>query len=168
MAIHWLVVLFYGTSTLFRSFNAEFKFQTIQFISIVFVYKQLNVKTVLLQAIQFSISTHFSCIWPIERTLSGANTPSQSGPGSDSSEGILRIPQRSGITGTSPSDCLMSYPRHSLRGVGENYPSAEMQSVYSTAPAKWAYFSLLCHKLFSNPYNICICSDVCMCTHLYI
>ena len=42
--IGWLIVLFYGISTLFRSFNAEL-FQTIQFsISIVFVYKQLMLK----------------------------------------------------------------------------------------------------------------------------
>ena len=37
------------------------------------------------------------------------------------------------ITGTSPSDCLVSYPGHAL--VGGSYPSAEVQSVYSTAPA---------------------------------
>ena len=29
------------------------------------------------QAIQFSISTQFSCIWHIDRTLSGATTPGQ-------------------------------------------------------------------------------------------
>ena len=39
------------------------------------------------------------------------------------------------ITGTSPSDCLASYPGHSL-GAG-SYSSAEVQSVYSTAPADW-------------------------------
>ena len=37
-------------------------------------------------------------------------------------------------TGATPSDCLVSYPEHSL---GELYLSAEMQSVYSTAPADW-------------------------------
>ena len=36
----------------------------------------------------------------------------------------------------SPSDCLMSYPGHSLGGGG--YLSAEVQSVYSTTPANWA------------------------------
>ena len=34
------------------------------------------------QAIQFSISTQFISIWPIDRTLSDATTPGQSGPGS--------------------------------------------------------------------------------------
>ena len=75
---------------------------------------------------------HFSSIWPIDRTLSGATTPGQSGPGSDGNEGVLRIPQNFSITGTSPSDCLVLYPGHSLVG---SYPSAEVQSVYSTAPA---------------------------------
>ena len=68
--------------------------------------------------------------------LSGATTPGQSGPGSNGNEWVLRIPQSSSIAGTSPSDCLMSYPGHSL-GRG-SYPSAEKQSVYSTAPADWA------------------------------
>ena len=48
----------------------------------------------------------------------GATTPGQSGPGSDGNEGVLRIPQISSIAGTSTSDCLVSYPGHSLgRGV---------------------------------------------------
>ena len=32
-------------------------------------------------------------------------------------EGVLCLPQSSSITGTSPSDCLMSYSGHSLGGV---------------------------------------------------
>ena len=113
------------------------------------MYTQLNVKTVLFQTIQFSISTvsmsktvlfqtiqlskstKFSSIWPIDRTLSGATTPDQSGPGSDCNEGVLNIPQSSSITGTSPSDCLVSY-QDTHWGV---LSSAEVQSVYSTAIA---------------------------------
>ena len=72
-------------------------------------------KTVLFQTIQFSIST-------------------QSRPWNVGNEMALHIPQNSSITGTSPSDCLVSYPEH----LGESYPSAEMQSVYSTAPVDWA------------------------------
>ena len=53
-------------------------------------------------------------IWPIDRTQSGATTPGQSGPGSDGNEEVLHVPQRSSITGTSSSDCLMSYTGHSL------------------------------------------------------
>ena len=55
--------------------------------------------------------------------LSGAITSGQSGPVSDGSEGVLHIPQSSSITEASPSDCLVSYPGHSL---GESYPSVEM------------------------------------------
>ena len=43
-----------------------------------------------------------SSIWPIARFLSGATTPRESGS--------WTIPQSSSITGTWPSDCLMSYP----------------------------------------------------------
>ena len=35
--------------------------------------------------------------------------PGQGGPGSDGNKGVLHIPQSSSITGTSPSDCLVSY-----------------------------------------------------------
>ena len=66
----------------------------------------LNVKTVQFQTIQFSISTQFSSIRPIYRTLPGAIIPR---PRSDGDEGVLRIPQSSSITGTPPSDCLVSY-----------------------------------------------------------
>ena len=88
-------------------------------------------KTVLFQTIQFSISTLFSSIWPIDRTLSGATNPGQSGSGSDANEGVHWLLQNSSITEASPSDCLLSYAGHSLR---ESYPSAKMQSVYSPAP----------------------------------
>ena len=68
-------------------------------------------------------------MWPIDYTLSGATTPDQSRPGSHSNDGLLHIPQSS-KTGTSPSDCLMSYTGHSLV---QSYLSAEIQSMYSTA-----------------------------------
>ena len=101
---------------------------------IVFVYMQLNVKTVLFLTIHFSIYTQFTSIRPIDRTILGATTPGQNGPGSDSNEEILHIPQCSSITEASPSDCLVSYPEHSLR---ESYLSAEVQSVYCITPADW-------------------------------
>ena len=50
-------------------------------------------------------------------------------------EGVLCIPQRSNITRTSSSDCLVSYPGHSLE---RSYFSADMQLVYSKALANWA------------------------------
>ena len=46
--------------------------------------------------------------------LSSATTLDLSGPGSDGNEGVLCIPQSSSITGTSPSNCLVSYPKQSL------------------------------------------------------
>ena len=73
-----------------------------------------------------------SSIWVIDRTLSGATILSQSGPGSNDNKRVLLIPESSSITGASSSDCLVSYLGHSLV-VG--YSSAEMQSVYSAAPA---------------------------------
>ena len=100
------------------------------------------IKQFLFQAIHFRISHLFHSvsmsnisIWPIDRTLSGATTPNLSGPGSNGNEGVLCIPQNSIITGPSTSNCLMSYPGHSLGG--EFYPSAEMQLVYSTAQVNW-------------------------------
>ena len=67
-------------------------------------------------------------------TFSGATTPGQSGPGSDGNEGVLHITQSSSITEASPSDCFVSYLRHSL---GETNAGAEMQSMDSAAPANW-------------------------------
>ena len=67
----------------------------------------LNVKTVVFKIIQFSISTQFISIRPIDRTLSDVTTLDQSGPGSDGYEGVLCIPQSSGVTGAPPSDCLV-------------------------------------------------------------
>ena len=81
----------------------------------------------------------------IDRVQAGTTIPSHSGPGQDGNEGVLCILQSSSITGTSPSDCLMSY--QNIRLGGGSYPSAEMQSVYSTALANWARQSL-CHNSF--------------------
>ena len=68
-----------------------------------------------------------SSIWPIDRILSGATTSCQSGPGSDGNKVVLRIPQSSQSTESSPSDYLVSYAGHSLVG---SYLSAEKQSVF--------------------------------------
>ena len=89
-------------------------FQTIQFG----ISKEFQcLKRVPFQIIQFSISTQLSSIWPRDRAISGATTPGQSGPGSDGNETVLRIPNMSSITVTSPSDCLVSYSGHSLARV---------------------------------------------------
>ena len=81
-----------------------------------------------------------SSIWPIDRTWSGAITPGQSGPGNDGNEGILQISQSFSITGASLSDAVwVSYPGHVLE---QSYPFAEMQLVYSAAPANKAMLVL--------------------------
>ena len=92
-------------------------------------------KIVLFQTIQFYISTQFSSIWSIDRIRSGATTPGKSGPDNGGNEEVLCILQSSSITGPSPSDCLMSYPGHSVR---VSYPSTEKELVYSTALTDWA------------------------------
>ena len=71
----------------------------------------LYIYTVLFQTIQFSISIQFSSIWPTDRTLSGATTLDQSGPGNDGNKGVLCIPQNSIITGTSSWDCWTLFER---------------------------------------------------------
>ena len=69
-----------------------------------------------------------SSIRTIDRILSGATTPDQSGPEVDDNEGVLSIAQSSGMSKASPSDCLVSHLGH----------SAEMHSVYFAAPGDWA------------------------------
>ena len=61
----------------------------------------------------------------MNRALSGA-TIRRSGPGTNGNEEALHISQSSRITGTSSSDCLVSYPGHLLLRRGAE--------VYSTAP----------------------------------
>ena len=56
-----------------------------------------------------------SSIWPIDRILSGATTPGQSGSWNDGSEEVLHIRQSSSITGPSLSDFLILYLRHSSK-----------------------------------------------------
>ena len=84
-----------------------------------------------------SISTQFSSIWPIDRTLSGGLILGQSGPGNYVNEGAFWIPQISSIIGASPWDYLVLNVGHFL---GESYFTAEMLSVYSATPADWAVY----------------------------
>ena len=103
-----------------------------------FYFKQINLAWIRSLNAKISIGKEprFSSIQPIDKTLIRCYHSGQNGAGSDGNKGILRILQSSIITGTSPSDCLVSYPGHTL-GWG-SYPSVEVQSVYSTAPADWA------------------------------
>ena len=70
----------------------------------VLLYNSHNLTSVICLHIVYSI-------WSINRTLSDATTPGQSGPGSNGYEGVLHILEISNLL---PSDVLMSYPGHSL------------------------------------------------------
>ena len=84
-------------------------------------------KKVLFQTIQYSKSTQFSSIWPIDRTLS---------------EEVIFLARR----GNTHPPKLQHYWLFTLRlfviswtlAEKGSYPSAEVQSVYSTASADWA------------------------------
>ena len=65
----------------------------------------------------FSISTQFSSIWPIERTLSGATIPGESGLRNNGSKGVLHIPLSSCITVASPSGLFSVISRTLVGGV---------------------------------------------------
>ena len=75
-----------------------------------------------------------SSFLPILETFTGTITLGQNGAGSNDNEGVLDIAWKS-RTGVSSLDTLVSYQGYMLRGF---YSSAEMQSVYCTAPANWA------------------------------
>ena len=79
------------------------------------------------------VSVQFSSIYTIDRALSGATISVRSGPGGNGNEGVLCISQSPSIT-------------H-----GGGYPSAEVQSVYSTAPADWL---IVCTVLNDQTYLI--------------
>ena len=106
-----------GQTALFQTIQFSMSFVSTQFKCQIhfYTYKQFYFKQFSLTLVQFKYdfySTHTSL--------------SQSGPGSDGNEGVLRIPQSSSITGASPSDGLMLYLGHSL--VEGSYPPAEIQS----------------------------------------
>ena len=92
-------------------------------------------------------------------------TNDHSGPGSNGNEEVLHIPQNSGITGTLPSDCLVSYPGHSL-GEGGVLTSLQRSSWYILQPkvtgqvntkdvtlAQFCLFPKILH-LYAPPKNV--------------
>ena len=97
-----------------------------------------------------------SSILHIDKTLSGATTPGQSGPGHYGNEWVLHIPQSSKY-GASPSNCLMSYPGHSL--VGGSYPLPTCKSVYSTASVDRTFKGNSSLITILAPYFFIICLD---------
>ena len=79
----------------------------------------------------------FSFTWPIDRTRSGATTPGQSGPRNECNEGVFRIPPKLQQHYWNLTIRLLSFICTILFLGGGSYPSAEKQSVYSTAPDDW-------------------------------
>ena len=82
---------------------------------------QLNGQTVLFQTIQFNASNlfaQFKCqtVWPIDRTLLGATTPGQSGPGSDDNEAYSAFPKAPALL-ESHQQTFSVIPGYSLEGV---------------------------------------------------
>ena len=77
---HWSIEkgAFRSTTLLYLQFQYQKQFHFQQF-SLALVHS-LNIKTLLFQAIQFSLSAQFSSVWSIDKTLSGATTLGQSGP----------------------------------------------------------------------------------------
>ena len=114
----------------------------------------------------------FNSIRPIDRSLSGATTSELTESGSVDNKGLHRIPQSSSNTGTSASDCLVSYQGYSLGGVSILW---EKQSVYWTAPTEWTIFYYiyiyiyiyiwLCECLLMCVVA-CLCAYVCMCRYM--
>ena len=96
--------------------NKSIKYQS-------FIYTQLNGKTVYFKQVNLASVR-------LDRTLSGATTPGQSGLENDSNKGVPRIPQSSSIIAASPSHCLVSYQDTRW---GKSYPSTEVQLAYTTA-----------------------------------
>ena len=68
-----------------------------------------------------------------------------SGPGSNGNEGVPCIPQSSSITGTSPLDCLVSYPLVCVCGGGVLPPCREAVSVFYSfsRPGKFCMLALV-------------------------
>ena len=130
------LVWFYGLSTIvgYLMPNPLLYIKTVPFQEIQFnINTQLKCqKTVLFKTIQFSICTLFRSIWPIDRVLLGTTTRGLSGSGSDDNKRILHILERSGITGASPSDFLVSFTGYLFV---ESHFSAKMQSLHFTLPA---------------------------------
>ena len=78
-------------------------------------------------------------------TLLGATTPGQSEPGSDGNDEVLRIPQNSSITGTSPSDYLVSYLGHSLDEGGGTLLQRSSRCIEQSQPIGLNFFSVLAY-----------------------
>ena len=142
----WKTVTF---QTIQFSISMQFKCKYIDNLSKTFLFQAIRFsQTVLIQKIQFSISMQLVLfnpyIWPYQALPFRARVDL----GAIAMKRCFGFPKTPASTEVSPSDHLVSYPGHSL---GVSYSSAEMLSVYSTAPADWAnVFSGMTH---TNSYG---------------
>ena len=147
-------------------FNCQktFLFQAIHFSQAILIQAiQFSVsavsmlRTVLFQTIQFSISMQFSSIWPVNRTLLGATTPSQNGPGNDDSEGVLcKAPA---LLESHHQIFLVSCPGHSLSGV---LPLCRDAVGVFCSKKSLGKKSLLYIYIYIYIY-VCVCVCMCVC-----
>ena len=120
-------------------------------------------KTVPFWTIQFSISTQFSSIWLIDRTLSGATTQARMNLETVAIKGYSAFPK---------APALLELHHHMFSVIsrtfggegGGSYPSAGKQLEYSTAPANWAiedwsltirFYSVIIRTLFGRVLPLC-------------
>ena len=89
-----------------------------------------------------------SSIWTIDKTLSGSCIPGRGEPGSDGSEGVLRIHQSSSITGVSSSNSLVGGGLPPLQRCHQSIFQPQPPKLYkseallSDRPSHTAYLSL--------------------------
>ena len=89
-----------------------------------------------------------SSIWPMDTTLSGAATPGQSWQWSGT--------PHSRKTGALPSDCLVSYPEHSL-GEGLTPPQRCSRCILKPQPTGWVTeLDVLCVQWAKEELSDCV------------
>ena len=90
-----------------------------------------------------------SFIWPSDRTVSGATTTAQRGPGSNRNEGVLNIPQNSS-TRASPSDFLVSYSELTFVTYLQRFSRCVF---YRRLPRQLGGHITVCKEVFENNFS---------------
>ena len=82
-----------------------------------------------------------SSMWPIDRTLSGAKTLGQSGPGGDGNEGVFDIPQSFSNIRASPTNFVES----------KELDCDIIETVFEVCLYFYVYFPVNPHEKCMNP-----------------
>ena len=136
-------------------FNAKSCFYIyIEYMICKHIFRYINDETVLFPTIQFSTSHLFALSLKVEQFyLNHRYDPFRC----YGNEGVLHIPPK-------PPYQTVYYQVQDTLWWGGSYPSAEMQSVYSTAPANWAnvdcFFNVLRHFYNNSTINIIISVNI--------